>query len=135
MLKKATKHIAIILSLVLAFTMSVPLGAPQPALAAFTPSISYAYDLAGRITESGTPYGLTAYAYDALGRLALVTDDDGAETAFGYDENGNLAWIAYPTGVTAAYTYNANNALTGETLTDSAAQIIESYTYTVGFAG
>jgi YD repeat-containing protein len=23
-----------------------------------------------------------------LGRLALVTDDDGAETAFGYDENG-----------------------------------------------
>ncbi len=54
----------------------------------------------------------TAYAFDASGRIASITDDHGLKTTYAYDENGRLATITDPSAQTLTFTYNASNHIT-----------------------
>ena len=91
---------------------------------------SFTYDKNGRVTEVDD----NAYAksrkvkktYDALGRLATSTDENGNVISYGYDKAGNLTLLTYPGGKTVAYTYDANNRLA--TVKDWAARLTH-YTY------
>jgi RHS repeat-associated protein len=86
---------------------------------------TFTYDKNGRITEVDD----NAYAksrkvkktYDALGRLATYTDENGNLISYGYDQAGNLTLLTYPVGKTVAYTYDANNRLA--TVKDWAARL------------
>ncbi len=49
----------------------------------------YAYDLAGRLTVTGTANNVTAIGYDLLGRKTTMTDPDMGSWQYGYD-GGNL---------------------------------------------
>jgi YD repeat-containing protein len=55
---------------------------------------AYAYDAHGRVTAetrtlAGTPFA-TAYAYDAAGRLGLISYPSGRTVAYGYDALGRV---------------------------------------------
>jgi len=99
--------------------------------------LNYAYDTAGNltsITSTNANGAAMTYTYDALNRLATVTDSSGV-TNYSYDNVGNLASFTYPNGVQHSYTYNTLNRLT-TLLVQSAAQGPQSsYAYTLGPAG
>ena len=81
------------------------------------------------------PTGTTRYTYDALDRLATVTDPDGGITTYAYDAVGNRASVTYPNGTVAEYIYNALNRLTYLRNHTSSGATISSYSYTMGPAG
>jgi len=100
-------------------------------------TLSYSYDEAGNLLsiQSGHAGGaLMTYAYDALNRLASVTDANGGVTTYTYDLVGNLAGYAYPNGVEHRYTYNVLNRLTDLALVRGGTTIA-SYAYTLGATG
>lgn len=79
-----------------------------------------AYDGAGRLTQETDPNGrVTAYAYDARGRLITVTEGAPGATArvtrYAYDAAGELSQTTSPEGRTLAYTYDAAHQLIGVT--------------------
>jgi len=80
-------------------------------------SLAYTWDVAGNmLTLASRPreaaqWRTQTYSYDALNRLASVTDADGAQTTYSYDANGNRAGIAHDNGSSTLYTYDANNRL------------------------
>jgi RHS repeat-associated protein len=131
---------------------------------------TYSYDARERLVEKATPQGTLAYGYDANGsltgmasnhangasvsydydalhRLAKVTDTHLGATAYAYDAVGNLAGFATPNGVTHAYTYNALNRLTNLSVTrttgaggygpgnQGATSTLASYAYTLAPGG
>lgn len=101
-------------------------------------TLAYTYDVVGNLLSmrSSNSDGVSVdYTYDALRRLAAVTDmrlTDGT-TTYGYDAVGNLRTIAYPNGVTSAYGVDRLNRVTS--IETSGAQVLERYTYTLGPAG
>ena len=100
-------------------------------------TLSYSYDDAGNLLSIRSDHagGATmTYAYDALNRLASVTDANGGVTIYTYDLVGNLASYAYPNGVEHRYTYNALNRLTDLALVRGGTTIA-SYAYTLGATG
>lgn len=100
-------------------------------------TLSYGYDDAGNLLsiQSGHAGGASmTYAYDALNRLASVTDANSGVTTYAYDFVGNLAGYAYPNGVEHRYTYNALNRLTDLALVRGGTTIV-SYAYTLGATG
>ncbi len=52
-----------------------------------------AYDAAGNRTRVSTPTGDTTYGFDALNRLASVTDRDGGTTTYSYDAKNRLILV------------------------------------------
>jgi RHS repeat-associated protein len=100
-------------------------------------TLTYTYDTAGNITEvkSALTNGVDVkYGYDAMNRLASVTDEDGQVTTYFYDAVNNVAGYVYPNGVTTAYTYDSLNRLTqiGSTKNNTS---ITNYLYTLGASG
>src|SRR5207237_1230562 len=54
-----------------------------------------------------------SYGYDALNRLASVTDNapGGGTTTYSYDDAGRLGSYTYPNGITTKYSYDALNRI------------------------
>jgi RHS repeat-associated protein len=77
------------------------------------------------------------YTYDALNRLATVTDGRLAAgvTTYAFDSVGNLASFAYPNGIRHTYAYNSLNRLTSLAVADQTSSTLVSYSYTLGPAG
>jgi RHS repeat-associated protein len=113
-------------------------------------NVSYTYDFAGNMLTLGSSNvggASMTYAYDALNRLATVTDAFGTggaleTTTYSYDAVGNLAGYSYPNGVSTGYSYDPLNRLTSMqsscgTGTGCAAPntVISSYAYTLGPSG
>jgi RHS repeat-associated protein len=101
-------------------------------------TLTYTYDAAGDLLSilSANSGGTSVnYAYDALNRLAAVTDNRLASgtTSYTYDNAGNLQSYLYPNGVQSLYTYDPLNRLTNLALSKSAA--LATYAYTLGLAG
>ena len=85
-------------------------------------SVTYRYDLAGRLTGITYPGGThtVARSYDADGHLTGVTDWLGHTTSFRYDVNSNRTSQIYPNTVTANFSYDNADRLAG--FTDAAGQ-------------
>jgi|GEM_PF-557318 len=74
----------------------------------------YEYDAAHNQTKKVDAKGETLYEYDALNRLAGVTEPDGKLTEYEYDAAGNRTLERVTVGedvTSAAYTYNEQNRL------------------------
>ena len=77
-------------------------GGSGPSGAAITQQTDYAYDLAGnrlleQVRQGGVLYQDNRLAYDAQGRLRLITGLDGVRMQFAYDKAGNRThqWGSY----------------------------------------
>nr|MBA3311784.1 cadherin-like domain-containing protein [Planctomycetaceae bacterium] len=89
-----------------------------------SPVYSTTYDAVGRVLTETDPLGnVTAYEYDALGRLIKTTlpDPDGTGsltspvTTYSYSIVGNLLSVTNPLGKTTTYGYDAARRLTSVT--------------------
>jgi RHS repeat-associated protein len=78
-------------------------------------TVSYGYDLGGRLTSIGYPGGARTVnrGFDAANRLHTVTDWSSQTTTFNYDANSNLTSEVYPNGTTATGTFDNANRQTG----------------------
>jgi RHS repeat-associated protein len=118
-----------------------------------TGTTSYAYDQRDRLLETDTPDGILIYTrdgagnvktvrsdsgaytvdygYDALNRLASVTDNapGGGTTSYHYDDVSRMTSYAYPNGVTTTMTYNSLNRVQNLAIA-TAADSLASYAYT-----
>ncbi len=75
---------------------------------------NYLYDLAGRLTTLTPPAGAALnvnFAYDPTGRLSTITYPNGVVSAYGYDARGRLDSLSHTLGANPSfasfgYTYN-----------------------------
>jgi RHS repeat-associated protein len=101
--------------------------------------VRYEYDASGlrTLVAHGNAGGERAlrYTFDALGRIATMTDPEGGVTRQSFDATGRLAVLTRPGGVTTAYTYDARGR--ARTITDRApgGALIAQTTYTRDAAG
>jgi RHS repeat-associated protein len=94
----------------------------------------YSYDPNGNRVSMIDPTGLTTYAYDALNRLAAITNNKGQVTSFTYDALGRRRSMTHANGVTTNYTYDAASQLL--TLAHQlGATTINSFAYTYDKVG
>ena len=98
-------------------------------------SLKFTYDTGGRRTQSVDQTGFTVnYSYDALGRLAELTDGSGnLIVAYTYDAAGNLIQKDMGNGTRTVYTYDADGdvALDHQRLRPTTATVnsFDDYTY------
>jgi RHS repeat-associated protein len=102
-------------------------------------TLSYTYNGAGQLGSIQSDHAngvILSYDYDALNRLAKVTDHRIANgyTTYTYDNAGSLAGYVYPNGVETNYTYNNLNRLTQMTVKHGTTDLA-SYAYTLGATG
>ena len=78
----------------------------------------YEYDSRGQplsvahAAVAGAPETVTRYAYDAAGRVASVSSDEGT-FRLRYDSAGRREAVERPNGVTSSYRYDARDRVTG----------------------
>ena len=98
----------------------------------------YTYDLAGNRTSLQVSTDSTvqnvSYTYDALNRLATVSEGGQQQAAYAYDTNGNRASLTYANGVSETYRYNKANWLT-DVENKNAGGVVSSFTYTYYASG
>ena len=94
------------------------------------PSVSFFYDIAGRMWKMQDGLGNTVWSFDNLDRPSTVQDPFNQIITYGYDKNGNRTSLGYP-GQTqpVTYQYDALNRL--EEVFDWQ-QSLTSYTYDAG---
>jgi YD repeat-containing protein len=91
-------------------------------------------DAGGDKSDSGA-YDV-GYGYDALNRLATVTDHvgGGGTTTYRYDDGGRLGSYDYPNGVSSGFTYDALDRVQsikiGTGLGTANEQLVASFGYT-----
>lgn len=86
---------------------------------------AYAYDALNRLATVTDPLGgVTAYAYDADSNLVGLTDGDGFTTTYEYNARNELVAVTAPSGARTAYAYDPNGRLTRTT--DAAAGVWET---------
>jgi RHS repeat-associated protein len=95
-----------------------------------TPTVTFVYDGAGRITSRVDGNGTTTYTYDHLGHLTSVTNTAGGGTIrYTYDKAGALASVADARGSTS-YSYDASHAVSGISTQDAVSRNVNiHYTY------
>jgi RHS repeat-associated protein len=88
-----------------------PMGNPTSAVDSFERETRMSYDPLGRLMQTIQDYGglnvQTTQHYDALDRLARVTDPKGLDTQYVYDGLGDLRQIVSPDSGTSTYTYDS----------------------------
>ena len=100
--------------------------------------LTYTYDLAGnrKTAQSDSRAYDVGYGYDALNRLATVTDRvvGGGTTTYRYDDGGRLGSYDYPNGVSSGFGYDALNRVQsmkiGTGLGTPSEQLVAGYGYT-----
>jgi YD repeat-containing protein len=98
-------------------------------------SITYEYDLIGRVTKEMSKATLTAtglttqYGYDQLGNLKTVTDPTGGITTMNYDVVNRLIERILPNGITSNYSYNTDYQVTSLVHKDSSGAVLASVSY------
>ena len=76
-----------------------------------TPDVAYAYDAIGHLATMSDGAGAETYGYDSAGRMTSVAR--GAETfTYTYDANANVTSRVYPDGTSVAYGFDDDNRLT-----------------------
>ncbi len=84
--------------------------------------------------STGSTVQNVSYTYDALNRLATVSESGQPQAAYTYDTNGNRASLTYANGVTETYRYNKANWLTNVE-NKNAGGVVSSFTYTYYASG
>jgi RHS repeat-associated protein len=84
---------------------------------------------------AGGPERTLDYAYDALRRVAQLTDSDGGVTRQSYDAAGNLIGIVRPNGVTSTLAYDARNRVQSIVHRAAGGAVLLAETYTRNAAG
>jgi RHS repeat-associated protein len=74
-----------------------------------TTDITYAYDLAGRLTSVTDSHGITSYAYDSAGRLESTTRPDLKTVSYNYDSSGNRTRLTWPDNYFVEYQFDEIN--------------------------
>jgi RHS repeat-associated protein len=74
--------------------------------------IQYAYDARGRLALVSTDARRAAFAYDVNGNLAALTDPLGRQTRYEYDAVGRVTGVTRPDQSKIQYDYDANGNLT-----------------------
>jgi RHS repeat-associated protein len=71
---------------------------------------SYGYDEAGNLTSLTDPLGnVSSTSYDAIGRVASVTNSDAKTTSYVYDAASNLLELTDPLNHSTVFVYNDRN--------------------------
>ena len=76
----------------------------------------------------------TAYAYDAVGRLAALWAPNGDTVGFTYDPGGRLTEKTFPNGVSTRYTYDVDNTLL-QVRTQAGSTVLTEHVYSYTGAG
>ncbi len=101
--------------------------------------VRYEHDAAGNRTLmaqfTGGPEVVTRYGYDALDRLAQVTDPSGGVTTQTWDLAGNLVAVARPNGVTTTNTFDLRGRILSTSNRDSSGTLLSQETYTLDLLG
>ena len=84
--------------------------------------------------STGSTVQNVSYTYDALNRMATVSESGQPQAAYTYDTNGNRASLTYANGVTETYRYNKANWLT-DVENKNAGGVVSSFTYTYYASG
>ncbi|WP_181647938.1 LamG-like jellyroll fold domain-containing protein [Streptomyces sp. WAC00263] len=92
---------------------------------ATTPSRTFGYDAAGRLTSAGAPGGTDTYTYDDRGEILSASGTSGNAT-YSYNSDGLLTSRTDKAG-TATFTYNPDGQV--DTATDPATSTTLTYTY------
>ncbi|MBI9085486.1 MAG: hypothetical protein JEZ11_17955 [Desulfobacterales bacterium] len=78
--------------------------------------MDFAYDYRGRLTSTTADTRQTAFAYNASGFLASVTDPQGRITRYSHDPVGRVTGVERPDGSTVGFSYDKNGNMTGLTV-------------------
>jgi RHS repeat-associated protein len=90
-------------------------------------TITYTYDLTGKLLRTVDTTGTTTYSYDNAGRLTSTTDAGGKTIAYQYDAGGNRTRLTYPDSTYITYEYDSANRLTY--IKNSGGTSLAHYTY------
>ena len=102
--------------------------------------LRYEYDADGRLTlmayatDPGGPETATLYRYDGLDRLVAVEDSNGV-TAYSYDAHGRLVSRDLSNGGRTALSYDIAGNLTSMTHVGPSGQVLERFTYAYDTVG
>jgi RHS repeat-associated protein len=98
---------------------------------------TFDYDAAGRRTRRADQGGhVTAYLYDALGRLAGMTNELGRSiVTYDYDPAGRLSRKILGNGVFTIYTYNQAGQVTQLVNSRANSSVLSSFAYTYDASG
>ncbi len=99
------------------------------------PTVTYGYDLIGRVLTESTPVqsgnpasGTFTFVYDSAGRLYQEITPDSKTTQYGLDANGNLTTLTYPNDSSGDYyvtrVYDQLNRLTQINLNGSSSPTV-----------
>jgi len=92
-------------------------------------TITYRYDILGRVVDVNDATGVTTNTYDNVGRLIEVEYPGSKVVSYEYDDNGNRTKLTYPDNSYITYTYDELGRLTA-IKDDSATPVtLASYTY------
>jgi RHS repeat-associated protein len=90
-------------------------------------TITYKYDLTGRLIRTTDNTGTTTYSYDNAGRLTSTTDAYGKTVSYQYDADGRRTRLTYPDSSYVSYEYDVLGQLTK--IKDSSGTTLAEYTY------
>jgi YD repeat-containing protein len=90
-------------------------------------TITYWYDLTGRVLETTDNTGTIENTYDSAGRLIEVQYPGDREVSYQYDAAGNRTKLTYPYGSFITYEYDQLNRLTK--IRDDANSVLAEYAY------
>jgi len=103
-------------------------------------TLRYAWDAAGNRTAVTADLGeegqhTTAYTFDALGRMATVTDARGGVYEYGYDTAGRRSSLSYPNGVVTTYSHDSAGRTVSLHTEALDGTVIQDYAYALGPTG
>jgi RHS repeat-associated protein len=98
--------------------------------------VAYAYDAVGnRAVMTDPDGGKTLYTYDALNRLTALQDPQTNTWTFGYDAANRMTSMLMPNGIQCLYQYDTASRLTNMVYRNSTNTILQSFAYTYDAVG